>query len=54
MKKMQKRLSLSSETLSNLDTPGLQKVGGASNTECSDPATCKYNSCPYTCSDRLC
>jgi hypothetical protein len=54
MKKMQKRLSLSSETLINLDTSGLKKAGGASNTECSDPATCKYNSCPYTCSDRLC
>jgi hypothetical protein len=54
MKKMQKRISLSRETLHNLDTLGLQKAGGASNTECSDPATCKWNSCPYTCSDRLC
>jgi hypothetical protein len=54
MKKTQKKISLSRETLHNLDTSALQRAGGASNTECSNPATCEWNSCPFTCSDRLC
>jgi hypothetical protein len=53
-KSLQRKISLSRETVHRLDGATIRKAAGASNGECSNPATCQYNSCPYTCSDRLC
>jgi hypothetical protein len=56
-KALQKRMSLSRETLLRLETSHLGKAAGGVSTVCkttSDPATCEWNSCPYTCSDKLC